>query len=157
MAKQSKKTILLFVDRKNDLSSQLAEYYTKQLYSGKYEVYSAGPEKDIIDCDLLSVMYCQGEDLRNQSSKDFFNQGKLPKDEPYDYVIYTEKDVFEEFASKSPWQGRQILAHMGTRQEFTATDDAELANDLLDMANRVRDWVKANLDDPEKLKAMVSQ
>lgn len=91
------KTMLLFVDRTNDLSSQLAEYYTNKFFPGKYEVYSAGPEKDIIDCDLLSVMYTAGEDLRTMRSKDFFDEEHLPKGEPYDYVIYTEKDVFDEF------------------------------------------------------------
>ncbi len=155
--KDVKKTIVLFVDSKNDLTSQLAEYYTKQLYPNLYEVYSAGPEKDIVDCDLLSVMYCQGDDLRLQTSKDFFDQEHLPKGEPYDYVVYTQKPVFDEFAKKSPWQGRQILAHLGTREEFTATDDAELARDLLAMADRVREWVKSNMDDPAKLKAMVTQ
>ena len=149
--------MLLFVDRKNNLSSQLAEYYTKQLFPEKYEVYSAGVVKDIVDCDLLSVMYCQGEDLRNQISKDFFDEEHLPKGEPYDYVIFTEKDVFDEYASKSPWQGKQIVAHMGTMDEFTATDDFELARDINAMAARVRAWVSENLDDPEKLKTLVSK
>ena len=45
---------------------------------------------------------------------------------------------------------------MGSREEFKCTDDAELAQELLDMAARVRDWVKQNMDDPAKLKAMVS-
>ena len=159
MAKEknaTKKTMVLFVDSMNDLPSQLAEYYTKQLYPNLYEVYSAGPKKDIVDCDLLSVMYCQGDDLRLQFSKDFFDTEHLPKGEPDDYVIYTQKAVFEELAAKSPWQGRQILAHMGSREEFKCTDDAELAQELLDMAARVRDWVKQNMDDPAKLKAMVS-
>ena len=159
MAKEknaTKKTMVLFVDSMNDLPSQLAEYYTKQLYPDLYEVYSAGPKKDIVDCDLLSVMYCQGDDLRLQFSKDFFDTEHLPKDEPYEYVIYTQKDVFDELAHKSPWQGRQILAHMGCREEFTCTDDAELAEELLAMAERVRAWVKENMDDPSKLKALVS-
>lgn len=153
----SKKTILLFVDRKNNLSSQLAEYYTKQLFPDKYEVYSAGVVKDIVDCDLLSVMYCQGDDLRNQVSKDFFDEEHLPKGEPYNYVIYTEKDVFEEYAHKSPWQGRQIVAHMGSMEEFTSTDDFELAQEINAMAARARTWVSENLDDPEKLKSLVSK
>lgn len=155
--KNSKKTMLLFVDRVNDLSSQLAEYYTNRMYPELYEVYSAGPTKDIVDCDLLSVMYTAGEDLRGQRSKDFFDEKYLPKGEPYDFVIYTEKDVFDEFAGRSPWQGKQILAHMGSRAEFTATDDAELAKEMLAMAERVSAWVKENLKDPSQLSSMVSK
>ena len=154
--KDAKKTMVLFVDRLNDLPSQLGEYYTKKLYPDLYQVYSAGPKKDMVDCDLLSVMYVQGDDLRYQFSKDFFDTEHLPKGEPYDYVIYTQKDVFDELAHKSPWQGRQILAHKGSREEFTCTDDAELADELRAMADRVRKWVEENMDDPEKLKALVS-
>ena len=66
----AKKIRILFVDRQNNMSSQLAEFYTKQLYSDMYEVYSAGPQKDIIDCDMLSAMYRRGDDLRNMRSKD---------------------------------------------------------------------------------------
>ncbi|AGI48526.1 hypothetical protein TALC_01560 [Thermoplasmatales archaeon BRNA1] len=153
----ARKTVVLFVDSKNDLPSQLAEHYATQLYPGIYDVYSAGPEKDIVDCDLLSVMYCQGEDLRDLVSKDFFDEKRLPQGEcPYDYVIYLQKAVFDKYSGKSPWKGRQILAHMGTREEFDCTDDAELAQCLLAMADRVRKWVQENMDDPEKLKALVS-
>ena len=45
---------------------------------------------------------------------------------------------------------------MGCRDEFTATDDAELAEQLLAMADRVSAWVKENMDDPEKLRSLVS-
>ena len=71
-------------------------------------------------------------------------------------MVYTEKPVFDRLAKKSPWQGRQICAHMGTREEFTATDDAELADQLLAMADRVSKWVAENLADPEKLRSLIS-
>lgn len=111
-SKDVKKLRVLFVDSLNNLSSQLAEYYTKQLYSNLYEVYSAGPEHDIIDCDMLSVMYRRGEDLRNMRSKDFQNTTYLPEDAHYDVIVWTEKALFEELSSQSPWAGKQILADM---------------------------------------------
>ena len=154
--KQEKKLRILFVDSKNDLSSQLAEHYARKMFSDRYEVYSAGPEHDIVDCDLLSVMYCAGEDLRDLVSKDFSDDRFLPRDEGFDFVVYTEKPVFDRLAKKSPWQGRPICAHMGTREEFTATDDAELADQLLAMADRVSKWVAENLADPEKLRSLIS-
>ena len=46
---------------------------------------------------------------------------------------------------------------MGSRDEFTATDDAELSRELLAMASRVSAWVKENLDDPAKLSKMISK
>ncbi len=156
LKKAEKKCSVLFVDSLNDLSSQLAEYYTRKFYPGLYDVYSAGPKHEIVDCDLLSVMYCNGEDLRDQVSKDFADERFLPKDNQFDIVVYTEKGVFDSLVHKSPWQGRQICAHMGCRDEFTATDDAELAEQLLAMADRVSAWVKENMDDPEKLRSLVS-
>ena len=153
--KVAKKIRILFVDRQNNLSSQLAEFYTKQLFSDRYEVYSAGPEKDIIDCDLLSAMYRRGDDLRNMVSKDFKDTKQLPEDADYDFVVWTEKDLFDEIHKESPWQGRQILADFGKRSDFTATDDVELDQCLNELADRIRAWVKENLSDPEKLPGLV--
>ncbi len=154
-SKDAKKTRILFVDRQNNLSSQLAEFYTKQLYSDMYEVYSAGPQKDIIDCDLLSAMYRRGDDLRNMVSKDFKDTKHLPEDAEYDFIIWTEKDIFDEIHKDSPWEGKQILADMGRRSDFTATDDVELDQCLNELADKVRAWVKENLSDPEKLPGLV--
>ncbi len=154
-SKGAKKIRILFVDSQNNRSSQLAEYYTKEMYSDLYDAYSAGPTKDIIDCDLLSAMYRRGDDLRNMVSKDFKDTKFLPEDAEYDFIIWTEKGIFEELRNDSPWGGKQILADMGTRAEFDATDDVELDQCFCDMADRVRAWVKENLADPGKLPGLV--
>ena len=154
--KAEKRTRILFLDRKNDYVSQLAEYFANQMYEERYEVYSAGFEHDIIDCDLISVMYQNGEDMRRQVAKDLKNQELLPKDNFYDFVVYLEKPIFEEYSKKSPWQGKQILAPMIAREDFTATDDAELFEDYVKVIDQVREWVKENLKDTEKLSALVS-
>lgn len=155
-SKEARKLRVLFVDSKNNLSSQLAEYFAKEMFPSKYEVFSAGPEHDIIDCDLLSVMYQRGIDIRNQVSKDFQDTKRLPQDAEFDIIIWTEKEIFDEIHSQSPWAGRQILADMGKRSEFECTDDAELAQCLSDLADRVEAWVKENMADPEKLKSLVT-
>lgn len=154
--KKDTKLRVLFVDQKNDFVSQIAEYFANKLYPDVYEVYSAGPEKDFIDCELISAMYQNGEDLRRQVSKDFKDKGFLREDEEYDYVVFLEKSTFDEWASKTPWKGKQILAPMRTRQEYTATDDLELFQDYIRSMEEVRGWVKANMKDPETLKSLVS-
>lgn len=154
--KNARKMRVLFVDSKNNLSSQLAEYFVNELYPTKYEAYSAGPEHDIIDCDLLAVMYQRGIDLRSMVSKDFQDTKRLPEDAEYDIIVWTEKEVFDELHGQSPWAGKQILADMGTRSEFTATDDFELAQCLNELADKVCAWVKENMADPEKLRSLVS-
>jgi len=154
--KKDTKLRVLFVDQKNDFVSQIAEYFANKLYPDVYEVYSAGPEKDFIDCELISAMYQNGEDLRRQVSKDFKDRDFLREDEEYDYVVFLEKSTFDEWASKTPWKGKQILAPMRTRQEYTATDDLELFQDYIRSMEEVRGWVKANMKDPETLKSLVS-
>ena len=161
MAKESRperdrnKVSVLFVDRKNDLQSQLAEYYTNKQYPGMYQAFSAGPEPDVMDCDMIITMYTESEDIRHQRSKGFDSE-YLPADHGYDFVIYTQTQVFEEYAQKTVWKGKQILVDMGSTEDFTATDDKELAEDYHRMAHRIRDWVKENMDEPQKLKKLVS-
>lgn len=155
--KRENKVRVLFIDRKNDFASQMAEYFTTKFYPDTYEAFSAGPEPDIVDCELISAMYSNGEDMRRQVSKDFENEDYLPKDKVYDLVVYTEKDVFDELSGMNPdWKGKQILAPMRSRLDYAATDDLELYHEYLRSMEEVRDWVKANMDDPQKLRAMVS-
>jgi protein-tyrosine-phosphatase len=154
--KKEKKVRVLFVDEKNDLTSQLAEYFTKEYFGSKYEVYSAGPKRDLIDCEMISVMYQRGEDIRRQVSKDFKNRDRLREDEDYDVVVFLRKNVFDEWAKRTPWQGKQILYEMGSAADFTATDDLELERCYSDLIDKVSAWVKENLADPEKLRTMIS-
>lgn len=154
--KKDAKVRVMFVEQKNDYVSQVAEHFTNKLYPDLYEVYSAGPEHDIIDCDLISSMYQNGEDMRRQVSKDFKDRDFLREDEDYDYIIYLEKATFDEWAPRTPWKGKQILAPMRMRSEFTATDDLELYQEYVRVMNEVEAWVKENLADPSKLASMVS-
>lgn len=154
--KKENKVRVLFVDAKNDFASQMGEYFTMKFFPDKYEAYSAGPEPDIVDCELISAMYQNGEDMRRQVSKDFENEDYLPKDKTYDFVIYTEKEVFDKMAAASEWKGKQILAPMRQRLEFEATDDLELYQEYVRSMEEVREWVKENMADPSKLPSMVS-
>ena len=43
--KSAPKTRVLFIDRKNDFVSQIAEHFTRKLYPELYEVYSAGQRR----------------------------------------------------------------------------------------------------------------
>ena len=154
--KQVKKLRVLFVDEKNDLTSQIAEYFTREMFGGMYEVYSAGPKHDIVDCEMISAMYQKGEDMRRQISKDFRNQDLLPADAVFDIVVYLDRPVFEEWSAKTPWKGRQMLCEIGSKADFNATDDMELANCYSELIEKVRMWVKENMGDVEKLRSMMS-
>lgn len=157
MAKtKENKVRVLFVDQMNDYVSQIAEHFANKMYSDKYEVYSAGPEHDFVDCEMISCLYQNGEDLRRAVSKDFKDRDFLREDEDYDFVIYLQQSTFDEWAPRTPWKGRQILAPMRMREEYTATDDVELFQDYTMTMNEVKAWVKENMKDPATLASLVS-
>ncbi len=156
LKKRENKVRVLFVEQKNDFVSQIAEYYVKKMFPDIYEAYSAGPEHDIVDCEMISSLYQNGEDLRRQVSKDFKDRDFLREDENYDYVVYLQKSTFDEWASRTPWKGRQILAPMRMREEYTATDDLELFRDYTATMEEVKAWVKENMKDPATLAGLVS-
>jgi hypothetical protein len=64
--------------------------------------------------------------------------------------------VFDEWAKRTPWQGKQILIEVERTENFRATDDLELANCYSALINRMSVWVKENMSDPEKLRSMIS-
>ena len=101
-------------------------------------------------------MYQNGEDMRRQVSKDFENEDYLPKDKTYDFIIYTEKEPFDQLSSTPEWKGKQILAPMRSRLDYAATDDLELYQEYVRSMEEVREWVKENMADPENLRSMVS-
>jgi len=154
--KQERKLRVLFVEEKNDLTSQLAEYFTRDMFGKMYDVYSAGPKHDIMDCEMISVMYQKGEDMRRQISKDFRDQDILPADAVFDIVIYLDDAVFKEWSPKTPWKGKQMLSKIGDMSDFNATDDLELANCYSELIEKTRAWVKENMSDVERLRSMMS-
>lgn len=154
--KKERKLKVLFIDEKNDQTSQLAEFFTRKFYGDRYDVYSAAPEHDLVDCEMISVMYQMGEDMRRQISKDFRDRDHLRDDEDYDIVIYLRKNIFDEWAKRTPWQGKQMVFDLGTSADFDATDDLELAMCYADMIEKVRGWVKENMNDADKLRTMIS-
>ncbi|MCL1810771.1 MAG: hypothetical protein FWG41_00905 [Methanomassiliicoccaceae archaeon] len=156
LGKKERKARVLFIDEKNDLTSQLAEYFTREYYGSRYEAYSAGPKHDLVDCEMISVMYQRGEDMRRQVSKDFRDRDHLRDDEDYDFVIFLREKVFEEWAKRTPWQGKQILFEMGSAEDFSATDDKELAECYSDLIDKVSAWVSENLKETDKLRSMIS-
>ncbi|MCL2148006.1 MAG: hypothetical protein FWH47_01520 [Methanomassiliicoccaceae archaeon] len=153
--KKDRKVRVLFIDDRNDLTSQLAEYFTREYFGDRYEAYSAGPKRDLVDCELISEMYRRGEDMRRQFSKDFKDRDSLRDDEDYDVVVFLRKGVFDEWAKRTPWQGRQALAELGSADDFDATDDLELAGCYSELIDRVSAWVKENLGDAERLRSLI--
>ncbi|MDR2865866.1 MAG: hypothetical protein LBV13_00450 [Methanomassiliicoccaceae archaeon] len=145
------KVAILFVDETNDLQSQIAEYFLKDLYNDIYEVRSAGPKNDYVDCELVSVMYQNGYDIRSTAvSKDFNAYTMIP----FDYVVFLQKETYDRVHEILPFKGKQILKDLGKRGDFKATDDKELYDCYVDLMNRVREWVKETFSSPDNLEKL---
>jgi len=145
------KTAVLFVDETNDLQSQIAEYFLLKYYGDVYEVRSAGPKNDHVDCELISVMYQNGHDMRRSTSKDFSAKNMIE----YDYIAFLQKDTYERIRDVIPFKGKHILKDFGKRSDFKATDDAELAECYIALAKKVEDWIKETFSSIEDLEKTV--
>ena len=153
--KKENRVRVLFIDQKNDFASQMAEYFTTKFYSERYEAFSAGPEPDIIDCELISAMYQNGEDMRRQVSKDFENEDYLPKDKTYDFIVYTEKEAFDNADSLSPYpvfyptkgiKGRDQQAFRKAAMRYPLKDTRRIIGYLTKMDTEMKsagpDWMR---------------
>jgi len=149
--KDEKRTSVLFVDEVNDLQSQIAEYFLTEMHADVYEVRSAGPKYDCVDCELVAVMYQNGYDVRRATSKDFNANNMIP----YDYVVFLQKATYDRIHEVIPFKGKQILKDFGSRADFKATDDASLAACYIDLIERVRIWVTEAFSSPEDLDKLV--
>ena len=143
----------MFVDELNDLQSQIAEYFVKEMYPDLYEVHSAGPRWDCIDCELISVMYQQGYDIRRWAAKDFRNKKLAQK---LEYVVFLEKATYDRIKDVIPWDAKQILKDFGRKENFeTATDDQELYECYSRLIESVKNWVEETFKDPANLETLV--
>lgn len=151
--KIKRKIRILFIDEFNDLQSQIAEYFMKKMHNDVYDVFSAGPKCDCIDCELVSVMYQMGYDIRSMKAKDF-NEKKIPCE--LDYVVFLEKITYDRIKNSIPWDAPKILMDFGRKDNFDkATNDIELAEYYKQFIENVRMWVEKTFTDFEKLKFMV--
>ncbi|MDR0791056.1 MAG: hypothetical protein LBE47_00780 [Methanomassiliicoccaceae archaeon] len=150
-AERPKKVSVLFIDELNNLQSQTAEYFLTELYGDVYEARSAGPRHDHVDCDLISVMYQGGHDIRRTTSKDFNANTMIP----FDYIVFLQRETYDRIHGVIPFTGKQILMDFGSRKDFKATDDLELAQCYSELTERVREWVKETFSSPENLEKLV--
>ena len=136
--KDDDRTKILFVDEKNSLQSQIAEYFLNEMYGDRYAAYSAGAKFECIDCELISVMYQNGYDVRRARAKDFRSK-QIPT--KFDRIIFLEKATYERIKDAVPYEAERSLTDFGNRGDFKATDDVELFDAYTELIERVRKWV----------------
>jgi protein-tyrosine-phosphatase len=150
-AEGAKKVSVLFVDETNDLQSQIAEYFLTELYGDVYEVRSAGPKHDFVDCELISVMYQNGYDMRRSTSKDFSANTMIK----FDYIVFMQQETYDRVHGIMPFGGKHILRDFGSRKDFKATDDHELAQCYSALTESVKEWITGTFSSPEDLEKLV--
>ena len=149
----SGKISVLFVDEMNDLQSQIAEYFLTGMYPDVYEVRSAGPKHDHVDCELVAVMHRNGYDMRRATSKDFNANNMVP----YDYIVFLQKETYDRIHEIMPFTGKHILKDFGKRSDSKATDDRELDEWYSALTEAVKEWVKETFSSPDDLEKLVIQ
>jgi len=139
---------VLFIDEMNSLQSQIAEHFLNGMYGEKYAAYSAGAKFDVIDCELISVMYQNGHDIRSSRAKDFRSRQMPTK---FDRLVFLEKATHDRIKDIVPYDAPRYLKDFGNKGDMKATDDLELYNAYTELIERVREWVGETFADPERL------
>jgi len=144
-----KRIKILFIDEMNSLQSQVAEHFLNEFYGNDYVAYSAGAKFDVIDCELISVMYQNGYDIRTSRAKDFRSKQMPLK---FDHLVFMEKATYDRIADIVPYDAPKSLKDFGSKGDLKATDDVVLYDAYTELINRVRNWVEETFADPERFK-----
>ena len=139
---------ILFIDEMNSLQSQIAEHFLNAMYGNVYAAYSAGARFDVIDCELISVMYQNGHDIRAARAKDFRSK-QMPTS--FDHLVFLEKATYDRIRDAVPYDAPKHLRDFGNKRDLKARDDLELFNAYTELIERVRGWVRETFADPERL------
>ncbi len=134
----AKKRKVLFVDRRNDLQSQIAEFFLEQNHGEFFESYSAAGAYDIVDCELIGTMLSLGHDIRRHFSKHFDAVAGME----FDYLVVLD-DLDDDALARAPKHDKLIKRPFSGRESFQATDDQELDECYRTLINDVQAWVEA--------------
>jgi arsenate reductase len=132
MEQSHQKIKVLFICTHNSARSQMAEGILKNLYSDRYEVYSAGTEPTSINPHAIKVMAEIGIDIsshRVKSVEEFLGMN-------FDYIV-TVCDHAKETCPYFPGSGKKLHQCFSDPSQFTGTE-----NDILTGFRRVRDEIK---------------
>ena len=129
---------ILFIDETNSLQSQIAEYFLNDMYGEKYAAYSAGTKFNCIDCELVSVMYQNGYDIRRARAKDFRSKQMPTK---FSKLYFLERATYDRVNEIVPYDAEKEIVDFGSKSDFKATDDVELYEAYCDLIERVKKWV----------------
>jgi len=138
LEKDDGRTKILFIDEMNSLQSQIAEYFLNEMYGDKYVAYSAGAKFNCIDCELVSVMYQNGHDIRRARAKDFRSKQMPTK---FNKLYFLEQATYDRIKDIVPYDAEKTIVDFGNKGDFKATDDVELYEAYCELIERVRKWV----------------
>ena len=150
---KKEKIRILFVDETNELQSQIAEFFLKELYGDAYEVCSAGARFDHMDCEMVSVMYQNGYDVRLYRAKDFRSKQILKE---YDYLVFLQRETYDRIKDVVPYKCEKLMGKdFGTRKDLKATDDKELYEAYTQLIANVKEWVETAFKYPDRLEGIL--
>ncbi len=134
---------ILFVDERNDRSSQIAEAYARKAFPESATYRSAGwNPSDAIDPKLIEFMDARGVDLRDAMPRRLQPVSNLPQ---HFHVIVSFSPGASEFLGELPYRTTLLEWKMGVS---AGTEPDTLEKLYQDLAGRVRDLI-TSLSGPE--------
>jgi len=131
-----KKRTILFLCTGNSCRSQMAEGWTRHIWSDTIDVYSAGIEIHGLNPLAVRVMAEAGVDISGHRSK---NVSDL-MDIPFDFVITVCGHAYENCPH---FPGRAKILHVGFDDPPALAANAATEEEALGHYRRVRDEIKA--------------
>ena len=132
---QSKKLKILFLCTGNSCRSQMAEAWTRELFGGRIEAYSAGIEARGLDPDAVKVMAEAGVNIAGQKSKRI----DALRDVDFDYVV----TVCDHARENCPvFSGQAKAVHAGFDDPPRLAAGARTEKERLAPYRRVRDEIR---------------
>jgi arsenate reductase len=125
---------ILFLCTGNSCRSQMAEGWCRNLWSDKYECYSAGTQKHGMNARAVLAMKEAGVDISTHYSK---TSDELPR-EKFDFIV-TVCDAAKEAC---PYYSGGKIVHVGFQDPPRLTKEMTDETEIMKVYNRVRDEIR---------------
>jgi len=148
-----KKPTILFLCTGNSCRSQMAEGWAREIYSDKYEIYSAGIEAHGLNPKAVQVMKEAGVDISQQKSQRLEELAGVDLDVVISVCSHADKNcpVLAGGTLKlhAPFDDPPALARKAAGGDTEATNEQEALEHYRRVRDEIREYVKRM---PEVLK-----
>jgi len=130
---------ILFVDKYNNLLSQIVEAYARKFFSDKYQSYSGGIEERDIDPVLVKILKEDGINISEHYSKLAYMFGDIS----FDYVLILTEEAKNELVLVP--ESKKVIQEKFSEEVVIAQDEAQRIEYYRELREQLKNWVRKRL------------